>query len=391
MSSTADRVGFVANQNCGRGTISLLLQCFSTIVLCVYTSLHLNVPRKTLGFWASLRRKSIAIVVCVLAPELFTLFAIRQRLDAKRLTTLVKTGTGISISLTQAHFLQAGGIQLMINDLPATSYDTLAYIDGPCHISKIETGFCRQFWDLILSNLPSDAEINDRSKSSPIAKVITCSQAGKTLVLVLGRLAMRFDISLLEVATVAYIAVTLLSYVFWFSKSYDVETYQTLTWQIELSDKDYDYIKYERLGLVEIFSLDPYPLAKDGPDWNIEYRRLTVNSIVLILLSSIFAAIHCAAWRYAFPSQAEAILWRVSCVLIAGLPWIISLVHVINNYRHWYLTVPTVLRAAPPVSAICYGIARLILIIEIFLSLRAAPRGIYEQPNWAPYLGHDGA
>lgn len=61
-------VGFVANANDGRGTISLLLQCLSTTFLCVYTALHFDIPVRPLSKWIVLIRKIIFTIMAI-APE----------------------------------------------------------------------------------------------------------------------------------------------------------------------------------------------------------------------------------------------------------------------------------------------------------------------------------
>lgn len=70
MAIQAASVGFVTNVNDGRGTISLLLQCLTTIFLCVYTSLYFDIPVRPLGKWATLVRKTIFVIIIIIAPEL---------------------------------------------------------------------------------------------------------------------------------------------------------------------------------------------------------------------------------------------------------------------------------------------------------------------------------
>jgi hypothetical protein len=54
--NTTDTVGFVAEDN-QRDTISLLISCFATLALCVYSAVHLNVPRNAEGYFKGLFRE----------------------------------------------------------------------------------------------------------------------------------------------------------------------------------------------------------------------------------------------------------------------------------------------------------------------------------------------
>lgn len=388
MLNTTDHVGFVANPNCGRGTISLLLLCFSTIVLCVYTSLHLDVPTKALNTGGSILRKSYNVLFCVIAPEFFTLLAFLQWFDARYMRKTLKSKLGLVISRQQALFIASNGIHVRNKDgTRELLLSELAACEGCFCMSNSEAAECRQFWWSIVSNLPCDRELDDKSKSSPVAKVITCLQAGKTLVLILNRLAQRLEVSLLEVATVAYIVVTVLSYIFWFSKPYDIQLHTTINVQIDIREKNAEDVGYRNLsdpGFISTLSDILPDSANFYPEQGL-VGYIFPDVIAAIILSSIFASIHCAAWNYAFPSQTEALLWRISCVWIATIPiFNIALAFVHGSYR----------KNKDMTHLICaamYVLARLVLIVELFTSLRSAPRGIYKQPNWTPYLGHDGA
>lgn len=51
-----------------RGTFDILSTCIITLLLCVWTSVHLNVPRPG-GFWESRFRKVGWLLLALLAPE----------------------------------------------------------------------------------------------------------------------------------------------------------------------------------------------------------------------------------------------------------------------------------------------------------------------------------
>jgi hypothetical protein len=67
----------------GRGTWNLLYSCGFTLVLCVWTSIHLNVPPSAESAWLGYRRKLKWVLVALLAPEAVVFTAFYQWLTAK--------------------------------------------------------------------------------------------------------------------------------------------------------------------------------------------------------------------------------------------------------------------------------------------------------------------
>lgn len=78
-----------------RGTWDLLISCTFTLVICVYTTVHLNLPGDKPVCWrCRLRwhlRKPIWIAVGVLAPEIVVYAAWRQWVSARALTKKMKS------------------------------------------------------------------------------------------------------------------------------------------------------------------------------------------------------------------------------------------------------------------------------------------------------------
>jgi hypothetical protein len=66
----------------GRGTWNLLYSCGFTLVLCVWTSIHLNVPPPHESAWLAWRRKMKWVVIALFAPEVVVLTAFQQWLTA---------------------------------------------------------------------------------------------------------------------------------------------------------------------------------------------------------------------------------------------------------------------------------------------------------------------
>lgn len=68
-----------------RGTMTILWSCVITIIACLYTALHLNVPGDTKAL-PMLREKFKWVVIGLVAPEVVLYLASSQFLDARRLS-----------------------------------------------------------------------------------------------------------------------------------------------------------------------------------------------------------------------------------------------------------------------------------------------------------------
>ena len=72
-----------------RGTSDILWSCILTIGACVYTALHLNVPRKP-GFWNQLLTKLKWVCSALLVPEVLLYLSATQFFEARWLQKQLK-------------------------------------------------------------------------------------------------------------------------------------------------------------------------------------------------------------------------------------------------------------------------------------------------------------
>jgi hypothetical protein len=73
----------------GRGTISLVTSCILTLLLAVYTAIHLNInPSK--GWWSTFSEKLGWMLIATLAPELVIWIAIGQLQVARKVIKSIK-------------------------------------------------------------------------------------------------------------------------------------------------------------------------------------------------------------------------------------------------------------------------------------------------------------
>ena len=65
-----------------RGTFGIISLCFSTLIICIWSTLHFNVPAKR---YTATRRFFIEVfwmILALLAPEVLLFFAINERITA---------------------------------------------------------------------------------------------------------------------------------------------------------------------------------------------------------------------------------------------------------------------------------------------------------------------
>ncbi|KAI4198747.1 MAG: hypothetical protein LQ350_005070 [Teloschistes chrysophthalmus] len=262
-----------------RGTWSILSTCIITLTLCVYTSLHLNIPAHKSTTWTTIGMKAKYVVFGLLAPELIVFNAWRQRTVAASLVARLRKERG---GKQDPPFLQrlANRFKTLPHKACQGSKRCFAWITRkqqpkhkhenglPFAVDKdpwseltlvhgfyiVMGGFTfdeskdpkPRIWprgtDRLTPNvmtvlacltshekalrdvLPwlSEEEIWDKSKANGLAKTIVCIQAAWFCTQCIARLGQGMPISLLELNTFAHAVCALLVYILWWNKPLDV-------------------------------------------------------------------------------------------------------------------------------------------------------------------------
>jgi len=111
----------------------------------------------------------------------------------------------------------------------------------------------------------------------------------------------------------------------------------------------------------------------------------------------VYGGVHLTALHFDFPSLVEAKLWLASSIYtMASLPvWIMvgtvpNVLCTERRKRHscagFILDVMKALLFA--VALLGYVLARMYLVVESFISLRAQPIGVYWTPSWLQMIPH---
>ncbi|KAM0805981.1 hypothetical protein BDR22DRAFT_194100 [Usnea florida] len=282
-----------------RGTFDILSSCMITMLLCVWTAVHLNVPIPG-TVWGPRLRKVGWLVLALLAPEMVAYTAWYQRQEALWTAQVVNQAYGLPAPLsrgqkiasaireayvklkrvipskqgpirqptleaqkpalpgdrhtwTMVHGFYAvmGGIAFEISEsesetfLPFKNKET--WFIGGNGIRKLAS---LDYGRKVIPNL-GEEEIKSKSKANGLAKALVCIQALWFIAQSLTRLAQRIPISLLELNTFGHAVCALLIYLLWWEKPFEVD-YPTMTkGQILLDSRAYEQMYLPSSHVVE--------------------------------------------------------------------------------------------------------------------------------------------
>jgi hypothetical protein len=263
----------------------------------------------------------------------------------------------------------------------------------------------------------SAKEIWDKSKADFFAKAVASLQVGWFVVQMIARACQRLPITLLELATLALINCSGATFFFWFSKPLDVGLPTLLdsdfslaqirkeagqaaktTWQ----DTPLDFVEPLRYTSTQfpfnqLWGICERPLPRLPNDRDSRLHDLRTVLMVAIPTAA-FGTFHLIGWNFVFPTRVEQVLWRWACLgggIVLGLGCTVEAVSIVlNNYTTTGLTNlggyklrwPTNLMFFIP--AFLYVSARVIVIVEVALTLRALPHGCFETVQWTGFLPH---
>lgn len=115
---------------------------------------------------------------------------------------------------------------------------------------------------------------------------------------------------------------------------------------------------------------------------------------LLVILSFLYGGLHLSAWQNPFPTDLECIIWKMSCFIIGGmLPVIIGVWMVCSRaVRKFQISFEKYTNKAIGFLSLIlitmYGLARLFIMMEAFISLRSQPIGVYWSPDWLQTVPH---
>lgn len=415
--------GFVKGPD-GRGTFDILWSCLAAVLLNTWTVLHLNIPPYD-HWWRRFVHKAKWWIICMVCPDGLVVNSWEQWRNARRSVTTMKDFYPWWTK-THGFYAEMGGYRVK-EDVPG----------GQTYIFRSEelAWLCKN--NLITLPEVSLDELNDRSNADWVAKGIACVQSVWFMFQICARINQKLPITTLELLTVAFISCTGLTYCFWWHKPMDLETHTTVVvppfsigqfcrlaretcfgvtgkthWYRppprEGHDYHWDWFWWEkpmRIKSMEIrnrgdmvpkelqavvrnnFSAQarvtdwymPAMNESHGAEWG------AWDHFAVFLVGAMFNGIHCAAWKFSFPTFVESLLWKVSVCTMLG---VITL-WVPEAALFAWLSDRSRLKSLPYwIATLCYFLARWYLLVEVLVGLRALEPRIFMTVEWTDYFPH---
>jgi hypothetical protein len=114
--------------------------------------------------------------------------------------------------------------------------------------------------------------------------------------------------------------------------------------------------------------------------------------IPALCVATVFGAIHCIPWSFHFETLQQQWLWRISAILVLGVPisFIASgcLWPTRENKPTWMKLYEALMFLIVIIMIFLYFLARIVLLVLPFVTLHALPPGAYIQLNWISFLPH---
>jgi hypothetical protein len=414
--------GWVSPTNT-RGTADILYSSLSTIYLCTWTSICLNLPRpgEHQG-WRFLLYKFRWQLITIFFPEVIVATAAEQWLSAYQSVRIFAALGHTGWTVRHGFFADMGGIKVAPPDITPFPVDSqqLAFLvaQGYLPMPTISTG------DICAVN-----------KADGFARTITIAQMVWFCLSCVGRGVERIGLSPLELTTLAFIICTLHNYFFWYFKPLDPPSPMVLDMVVPIAQV------CRSAGVNDSYSRTPLDFVKPLPDpkslitpfwfgFGVVFdsgeeagprpTQTLANSRVLppkgvswgmmfylIFFQVMYYGLHLVVgWMLAFPSTVEWYLWTISNLADLGLigvyilalplgtcfaPFIgkfvfhkqaSSILEVASMLPYW----AKLLIHGPFVLA--YIVARALILTESIISLRALPAAVYQDVNWSASLPH---
>ncbi|KAI1165155.1 hypothetical protein F5B18DRAFT_660540 [Nemania serpens] len=415
-----------------RGTSALINSCVITIFACTWTVLHLNVPGLRDGVLTKVMRKAKWMAITVLLPEFVFAKAIcdlrlalndlrefddalQKKCEGKLQWTVlhekfkhdsaaekeVTYHTTQNWTLTHAYFVNMGG--LLCPSRSDVQSDRLKYYVLP----GVQLGHRTDDWatDHPLKGLILRKEdIEDKSKVDLLVKGVTALQIAWIIVTVHARSHTGLPVSQLEIATMAFSVFAVATYIANIWKPKDISQPILLPNSAPCDEHEAAHSRVQNF-LLRLFYLTD-EIYGDSEKYRVENDIIWVEGgvplifSIMVVSALLFGCLHSLAWDFNFPSRAELILWRITCLTSTVLPVTSLGLNLYIDYRAtnarkalMSCLVSSLLQRLEPLNAfpdgfkdIIYIASRLILMVLIFTSLRATPEGVYQITPWTQVM-----
>ena len=277
----------------GRGTWSILWSCLSTIFLCTWSCLFLDVPSRYTRQYMFLRKMKYLVFIVVF-PEYTLIWAIQDLCLATKLLKEIKRHSHESWNMVHAQFLQMSGFVFEFGNGKGGTDEPERYRwkdDNGEFLHRLVSGGR-------LTEVPiSSEELQSRSKSDFLVKVLAILQVGWLLLQTLCRAIEHLDITALEILTVTFSFTAIGIYAVSWDKPQDVSHPFVVRRCDEPKEWEVNLTKPVISAVFQNFqSYDAYKVPVRRGLEGFQY------SVLSAVAGCAFGSLHCLAWRSPYPT-----------------------------------------------------------------------------------------
>ncbi|TFK61778.1 hypothetical protein BDN72DRAFT_429221 [Pluteus cervinus] len=206
--------------DCGpqdRSLVDIVRSCVLTIFACVYTALHPNIPDPEAKMWQKICARLKMSFYMLIAPEAVIWWAMRQWYGARMIAYWVNCAKPeLKWTTTHGHFVQMGGLEAIhpggrrevIDPLDLSPYRRNGYLaQGRLDLNELR--------------FPKN-QVQDRSKGDFLSKGLVALQTSWFVLECIARFQQHLPITELEVITLAFAVLNIITYGFWWDKPLNV-------------------------------------------------------------------------------------------------------------------------------------------------------------------------
>ncbi|TFK70471.1 hypothetical protein BDN72DRAFT_766343 [Pluteus cervinus] len=208
--------------DCGpqdRTLVDIVRSCVLTIFACVYTALHPNIPDPKANDWQRFLGRLKMSFYMLIAPEAVIWWAMRQWYGARLIAGKVNEAHPKSNwTATHGHFVQMGGLEAIHPDgrQEVIDFACVLLFSGYYLGSNISGSF-----DVNELRFPKN-QVQDRSKGDFLSKGLVALQTSWFVLECIACFQQHLPITELEVVTLAFAVLNIITYGFWWDKPLNV-------------------------------------------------------------------------------------------------------------------------------------------------------------------------
>ena len=396
----------------GRGTLGLLWECLFTYFLCLWTVVHTNLVGEP-DDWTKSTSKFGWCCMIFFLPEVALFLVVVECLNARDVchhankdiragrdgervlptrlpryaevtssqsppetghepfcpVTRKIVGPGPRWGLTHGHLVQMGCLKFKHDENEAE----FPLSDGIQQLAKC---------DMLPTVTFLSTKIQALQKSDKLAKTLVCLQVSWLIIQAIARRIDKLPVTLLELNTVGQVWITLVIYGLWWFKPQGIA---------EVIEIDFSHCNQCRKQLRENGTWPLFSSTQTQAEaWCSEGRSVSdgLTFVMIPIVSTVYIAIDALGWTANFPTHSEMIVWHVSIYIFAAssVLFLTAALFALFSSLGGETTVGFL-----AVGAISLGaVARTVLTIEAFISIRSLPVEAYNTPSWSDVIPHIG-